>query len=122
MTSANVGDILNGKVTFIADYGVFVTFGDGYTGLVHISEISDEFVDDISKYIKLGSIIKVKILEKDEKKLQYRLSFKKVCGNIINVRSEFIDETDSGFNALHQNLNLWVEEKISEINKKDIDN
>ena len=47
-----VGDIVKGKVTGIERYGVFVCIDDVY-GLIHISEISNNFVKDINEYAKL---------------------------------------------------------------------
>ena len=48
----NAGDIIKGKVTGIKPYGAFITLEDNYTGLLHISEISDDFVNHIEDFIK----------------------------------------------------------------------
>lgn len=57
-----VGDILEGKVTGIKDYGVFVDLGDGKSGMVHISEVSRTYVNDINEHVKLGDVVKLKVL------------------------------------------------------------
>ena len=57
-----VGAIVSGKVTGIAKFGAFVEIAPKKTGLVHISEISNDFVRDIADYFKEGQIINVKIL------------------------------------------------------------
>ena len=57
-----VGAIVSGKVTGIAKFGAFVEIAPKKTGLVHISEISNDFVKDISDYFKEGQIVNVKIL------------------------------------------------------------
>ncbi len=57
-----VGAIVSGKVTGIAKFGAFVEIAPKKTGLVHISEISNDFVRNVSDYFKEGQIVKVKIL------------------------------------------------------------
>ena len=49
-----VGQIVLGKVYNVKPYALFMTFEDGVTGLLHISEISDSFVRDIEKYGSIG--------------------------------------------------------------------
>ncbi len=59
------GSILQGKVSGIAPFGAFVEFEEGKSGLVHISEVSDEYVDDVNKHLKVGQEVKVKVLSVD---------------------------------------------------------
>lgn len=61
------GAILQGKITGIAPFGAFVELEGGKTGLVHISEVSSEYVDDISKHLSQGQGVKVKVISIDEK-------------------------------------------------------
>ncbi len=58
-----VGKIVEGKVTGITKFGVFVEIEKGVTGLVHISEVSTSFVNDINEHVKIGDQVKVKILQ-----------------------------------------------------------
>ena len=60
------GSVLRGKVTGIAPFGAFVELEGGKTGLVHISEVSNEYVDDISKHLTSGQSVKVKVISVDE--------------------------------------------------------
>ncbi len=60
------GSILRGKVTGIAPFGAFVELEGGKTGLVHISEVSSEYVDDINKHLSAGQSVKVKVISVDE--------------------------------------------------------
>lgn len=62
----SVGEIVEGKITDIMQYGVFVKLADGKSGLVHISEVSNEYVEDINQVVKKGDSVKVKILSIDE--------------------------------------------------------
>lgn len=57
-----VGTIVEGKVTGITKFGVFVDLGDNRSGMVHISEVSTTYVKEISDFIKMGDVVKVKVL------------------------------------------------------------
>lgn len=67
--SIEVGSKLQGKVTGITNFGAFVELPEGSTGLVHISEVADNYVKDINEFLKVGDEVMVKILnvEKDGK-------------------------------------------------------
>lgn len=72
-----VGQILEGTVRNIAQFGVFVDLGVEINGLIHISELSDDhFVSDIHKEVKLGQVVKVKVLDVDLKRDRIALSMK----------------------------------------------
>jgi small subunit ribosomal protein S1 len=63
-----VGDTVEGKVTGVVDFGIFMNV-DGIEGLVHISEIAWDRVDNPGKYVKVGETIKAKIISIDRDKL-----------------------------------------------------
>lgn len=63
---AKVGEIIEGKVTGITKFGVFVDMGDNQTGMVHISEVARTFVNEIRDFVKEGDTVKVKILSVGE--------------------------------------------------------
>lgn len=58
----SVGKIVEGKVTGITNFGAFVDLEDGSNGLVHISEISHDYVEKVADYVKKGDKVKVKVL------------------------------------------------------------
>lgn len=60
-----VGSIVEGQVTGIARFGAFVELPEKKTGLVHISEIANEFVSDINDFLKVNDKVKVKVLSVD---------------------------------------------------------
>ena len=70
-----VGKIYTGTIANIMDFGAFVTIMPGKDGLVHISEISEERVEDISSFFVEGEEVKVKVLEVD-KQGKIRLTMK----------------------------------------------
>ena len=57
-----VGMVLEGKVTGITKFGAFVALPDGKSGLVHISEIANTFVNDVHDYVQDGQTVKVKVI------------------------------------------------------------
>ena len=70
-----VGSILEGKVTSIMKFGAFVSLGNGRSGLVHISEIANTFVNDVHDFLQEGQEVKVKVLSTENGKIN--LSIKK---------------------------------------------
>ncbi len=58
----SVVDILEGKVTGITGFGVFVDLGEGKSGMVHISEVAQTYVNDINEHVKVGDVKKVKVM------------------------------------------------------------
>lgn len=70
------GLALRGKVVKLEKYGAFVDVGAERPGLVHVSEMSRDYVRDPSQVVKLGDEVDVVVLESDRKKRQIRLSMK----------------------------------------------
>lgn len=64
-----VGNILDGTVTGITKFGVFVDLGEKQTGLVHISEVAHGYVEDINDVLKVQDPVKVKILSIEGNKI-----------------------------------------------------
>ncbi|MEH2198887.1 Tex family protein [Nostoc sp.] len=73
-----LGMELEGIVTNVANFGAFVDIGVHQDGLVHISQLADRFIDDPNKVVKVGQVVKVKVLEIDEKLKRISLSMKAV--------------------------------------------
>lgn len=70
-----VGSILEGKVTTITKFGAFVALEGGKSGLVHISEIANTFVNDVHDFLQEGQSVKVLVLSAENGKIN--LSIKK---------------------------------------------
>ena len=62
---AEIGGLYKGKVERIVDFGAFVNILPGKDGLVHISQISEERVENVEDYMKVGDVVKVKVLDVD---------------------------------------------------------
>lgn len=76
ITDLKVGMELEGIVTNVANFGAFVDVGVHQDGLVHISQMADRFIDDPNKVVKVGQVVKVRVLEVDEKLKRISLSMK----------------------------------------------
>jgi uncharacterized protein len=71
-----IGMELEGIVTNVANFGAFVDIGVHQDGLVHISQLSDRFVDDPKQIVKVGQVVKVRVLEVNEQLKRISLSMK----------------------------------------------
>ena len=56
------GEIFEGKITRIANFGAFAEIVPGKNGLIHVSEISDEYVKDVTQHLKEGDVVTVKVI------------------------------------------------------------
>ena len=116
MSKYEVGNIVTGNVTGIEKYGIFVSLDEYYSGLIHISEISDNFVRDINKFVNIGETIKVKVLDTDDETFHVKLSIKNLDYRLNKKRKTYIQETEHGFNTLKKELPIWIEDKKSKKN------
>jgi uncharacterized protein len=78
MKDLKPGMVLTGTVRNVIDFGVFVDIGVHQDGLVHISQVADKFIKHPSEVVSVGDVVKVAVLEVDEKKKRISLSMKQV--------------------------------------------
>lgn len=93
--SVSVGEVLEGTVSDIMNYGAFVKLENGNNGLVHISEVSEKYVEDIHQVLKSGDKVKAKVISIDEKG-KIALSIKKAMlpkKNKENMKKESVPAT-----------------------------
>jgi len=89
---AEVGEIYTGTVARIVDFGAFVTILPGKDGLVHISQIADERVENVSDYLSEGQEVQVKVLDVDQRG-RIKLSMREVAADTAAGGSD--DAADS---------------------------
>lgn len=99
--NCKVGDIVEGKIVNLLDFGAFVRLDSGVDGLVHISQISNEHVNRPSDKLKIGEKVKVKIMDIDEEKERISLSIKEV---LEEDKEEYIIE--------NKEIDSTIEERI----------
>nr|WP_298941082.1 S1 RNA-binding domain-containing protein [uncultured Psychromonas sp.] len=78
ISDLEVDQLLQGVVTNVANFGAFIDLGVHQDGLVHISMLSDRFVDDPHKIVKVGQIVNVKIVSVDVERKRIALTMKAI--------------------------------------------
>lgn len=84
---AVLDSIVDGTVTSVMPFGVFVDIGSDESGLVHISELSNNYVKDINSFVKKGDSVKVKVIRIDENG-KISLSMKRTEPKLEKVKRE----------------------------------
>ena len=111
-----IGEIVEGKITGIQAYGAFVALDDDTNGLIHISEISDGYVKDITRFVRVGDTVRVKIIDIDESTNQVRLSLKALHKKRAHGRMGMfshkatLPESKLGFLSIEKQLQIWIQE------------
>lgn len=118
MTEYKVGDIIQGRVSGITKYGIFVHVDLSYNGLIHISEISNSFVNSVEDFVSMGETIYCEVLEVDNETLHLKLSIKNINYKLEPMPNT-IPETRLGFLPLKKALPEWIEEKLKEYKNKE---
>lgn len=116
------GQVLEGKVTGIQAYGAFVALDDETQGLVHISEITHGYVQDVNEHLKVGDTVNVKVLNVDKDKNKVSLSIRatqeapakpKKQGSASKQQQQFQQQQgdgSAGFNSLKDKLQDWIDQ------------
>ena len=115
MADFKAGNIVKGQVTGIEKYGAFVSMESDYTGLIHISEVSNDFVSDIHNFLEIGEIIYCQILEVEDNRKQLKLSIKNI--NYKTKSNSKMKESRLGFLPLKNNLEKWINDRIIKLIK-----
>ena len=115
------GQIVEGKITGIQPYGAFVQLDKHTSGLIHISEISDGYVRDITRFVNVGDTVRVKVIDFDQKSGQARLSLKALNRTHVRrrrpmVRKAELPENKIGFSSIAAKMDQWIKE--AESNRK----
>jgi len=118
MTKYIKGKVVEATVTGIENYGIFVSLDEYYSGLIHISEVSHNFVRDIHDYVNIGETIYVEIIGIDEESNHLNLSIKNINYHKKPVvKRKKIIETSLGFKTLAYKLPIWIEESVKKMEK-----
>ena len=115
-----LNQLVIGKVISVKPYAIFLAFDDGVEGLLHISEISNNYIRDIEKFGVVGHEIKVKILAIDKNNGFLRVSLKQVPPEEAftthkNEARSIPVLADDAFKPLADRLPKWIENTLNEI-------
>jgi len=110
----SVGDELEGKVTKVVAFGAFVEILEGVEGLVHISELAQQHVENPREIVQPGDDVKVKILEIDSERRRLSLSIKRVEDQILPRRElpPVAEGEDTGAGDLENMPELGLSEDV----------
>lgn len=106
MAEYKIGDIVEGKVTGVQPYGAFVSL-DGTHGLIHISEITNAFVQNIHDHVQEGQTVRVKIIDIEEDN-KFSLSLRALESDKGREKPFSKEEEAQGFNILKDKLKDWI--------------
>jgi len=122
MNDYKVGDVVDGIVTSIKKYGAFLSFENCFIGLLHISEISSHFINNIFNYVHVGDKIKVVVKKVDSVNKYLSVSVKdlpKVDQTFVNNETSkdtvYLQEVD--FTKLEKSLPNMVEKELQKEKK-----
>ena len=119
----SVGEIVEGTVTGITNFGAFVQLPEGKSGLVHISEISHDYVEKVADYLKKDQKVKVKVLSvSKEGKISLSIRQAKPKTNKpVEIEWNKPDEKQK-FMSFEDKLNIFLKdsnEKMNQIKTRD---
>ena len=98
---AEVGEIYTGKVARIVDFGAFVTILPGKDGLVHISQIAEERVENVTDYLSEGQEVQVKVLDVDQRG-RIKLSMRELAADGADAAVDSVDSAEPEEESLAQ--------------------
>ena len=101
-----INDQIICKITGIQSYGVFVTYED-YIGLIHISEVSDQFVSSIEEILCVGDEVETVVLDIDEENKRLKLSYKQA--HPVHPKIQKLVKIKIGFHSLSKAMPYWIE-------------
>ncbi|NLO90172.1 MAG: S1 RNA-binding domain-containing protein [Clostridia bacterium] len=106
--SLSVGSIVEGVVTGITKFGAFVELPGGVTGLIHISEVADTYVKDVSDYLKMQQQVKAKVIKVGEDG--------KIALSIKQLNND--GKKNEGARSKRRNNNMSFEDKLAKFLKE----
>ncbi|MGO4928958.1 CvfD/Ygs/GSP13 family RNA-binding post-transcriptional regulator [Fundicoccus sp. Sow4_D5] len=124
-TKFKIGDIIEGEVTGIQNYGVFISLSENEQGLIHISECRHGYMTEIDGFVKIGQKLKVMIIDIDEFTNKISLSMRVL--QKLNIppyparskRRRKRYAPNIGFSSLAKKMPQWIDEALKEIEQDD---
>lgn len=116
---AEVGAIVEGTVTRLADFGAFVQIGAGETGLVHISEVDRNYVKDIKEHLKEGDKVNVKVVAiKEDGKIDLSIKQADPSWEEQSTRSRGSGGRDPEFEAKLKRFMRESQERLADVRRQ----
>ncbi|NLL82393.1 MAG: bifunctional 4-hydroxy-3-methylbut-2-enyl diphosphate reductase/30S ribosomal protein S1 [Tissierellia bacterium] len=115
--NVNIGDVVEGEVVNILDFGAFVRLKEGVDGLLHVSQISKEHVNKPSDVLNLGDKLTVKVIDINEEQRRISLSSKDLYSKDQNSETEESNDDESNddtFEINNEDLNTTIGDVLKE--------
>lgn len=120
-SSFNIGDIVEGEVTGIQHYGVFVKLSDKEQGLIHISECDHGYITHLDQIAKVGDRLKVQVIDIDEYTHKISLSLRTLYP--LNIppfpaklkRKKYRSLPRIGFASIAKAMPYWIKEGLHSV-------
>ena len=109
-----VGSIVEGTIVRVKPFGAIVSLNENSQGLVHISQIANSFIQDINAFVKVGDVVKVKILSIEEDGRKISLSMRDALPKETTSPSSFVERRTHEV----KDSNSDFEEKMREFMKQ----
>ena len=113
MKEYQIGEIIEGTIITIRDFGAIMIFNDGKKGLLHISEVANVYIRNIHKYLRIGKTYQVKIIDIEEDGF-LKLSMSKITDEEKDefhkngTKKQKIDPDFIDYTALKEKLPEWI--------------
>ena len=107
------GDVVEGRITGVQGYGIFIKLNDECSGLVHASELGKIESDNPNRFFKIGQPLKVKILRIKPGGKQAVLRIHRTPANKRRMGASSF-ETNSGFSAVKKQMAIWIQDALDD--------
>ncbi|MGF3067248.1 CvfD/Ygs/GSP13 family RNA-binding post-transcriptional regulator [Facklamia sp. P12945] len=120
-----IGDIIEGEVTGIQNYGIFIKLSDEEQGLVHISECKHGYVGALDEFINIGEKVKVVVIDIDEYSKKISLSMRALdkintpLFPVRNRRKKRRNLPDIGFKTIADKMPQWIDQAMHSIEENE---
>jgi small subunit ribosomal protein S1 len=112
------GQVFTGTVKRVERYGAFVDIGATRDGLVHVSEITSDYIQDPKDYVKVGDEAQVKVLKIDRRRRRIELSMKAMEEHLVEEEEEELDEAPTAMELAWRQAQSAEEEARGEERRK----
>lgn len=111
-----VGDVAVGTVVKVYQTYAIMLFDDGWTGLLHISELSHSFIRSFTSFVTIGTIYSVKVIAVDEGLGKVHVSLKQMTSpeRRHSFSHSLVRDDEISFDSLREHLPLWIQQQNQE--------
>lgn len=118
-----IGDVIEGTVTGVQPYGIFVGLENDEQGLIHISECAHGYIPNVQEFLKVGTPVKAMVIDVDEYTKKVSLSLRALeripipKQPVRKKRRRAVYTNQIGFETLRKKLPEWIEEAYEIIDR-----